>query len=96
VTKPYWQCHYWVVSDLVHGKTNGTDSSTYMLLLIDPDAPTPDDPKFAFWRHWVVSGLKPDAASASNENSPSVLTEFLGPGPKDESVHRLERCAVLR
>ncbi|KAG9249546.1 phosphatidylethanolamine-binding protein [Emericellopsis atlantica] len=70
-------------------EANSTESSTYMLLLIDPDAPTPDDPKFAFWRHWVVSGLRPDAAPASNEGSPSVLTEFLGPGPKDESApHR--------
>lgn len=57
-------------------------SYTYTFILTDPDAPTPDDPKFAFWRHWVLSGLRPqsvDAAAAASE-----LTAYLGPGPKDE------------
>ncbi|KAB8076491.1 phosphatidylethanolamine-binding protein [Aspergillus leporis] len=54
----------------------------YTLLLTDPDAPTPDDPKFAYWRHWVVSGLQP---SESPEASAKTLTEYLGPGPKDDS-----------
>jgi phosphatidylethanolamine-binding protein len=58
-----------------------------MLLLVDPDAPTPDDPKFAFWRHWVVSRLKPltSATGIVAEGKPP-LTEYLGPGPKDEYV----------
>ncbi|KAL4940080.1 hypothetical protein BDV06DRAFT_224432 [Aspergillus oleicola] len=56
-------------------------STTYTLLLIDPDAPTPDDPKFAYWRHWVVSGLKP---GDKIEDVPA-LTAYLGPGPKDDS-----------
>lgn len=55
-------------------------SKRYMLFLIDPDAPTPDDPKFAYWRHWVVSGLAPGQGMDSGK----VLTEYLGPGPKDE------------
>ncbi|KAL4874582.1 phosphatidylethanolamine-binding protein [Aspergillus karnatakaensis] len=60
---------------------NASGSQTYTLLLIDPDAPTPDDPKFAYWRHWVVSGLK---AGEKVENV-TALTEYLGPGPKDDS-----------
>ncbi|KAH8432765.1 YbhB/YbcL family Raf kinase inhibitor-like protein [Aspergillus melleus] len=56
-------------------------SKRYTLLLVDPDAPTPDEPKFAYWRHWVVSGLAPSGESDSKK----VLTEYLGPGPKDES-----------
>lgn len=58
------------------------ENATYSFILTDPDAPTPDDPKFAFWRHWVLSGLRPhgeDAAAAASE-----LTAYLGPGPKDE------------
>ncbi|ORY55699.1 phosphatidylethanolamine-binding protein [Pseudomassariella vexata] len=59
---------------------------SYTLILADPDAPTPDDPKFAFWRHWVVPGLHP----LSGENTvvaetKPALTAYLGPGPKDES-----------
>ncbi|KAL2816570.1 phosphatidylethanolamine-binding protein [Aspergillus granulosus] len=57
-----------------------SESQTYTLLFIDPDAPTPDDPKFAYWRHWVVSGLKP-----SENAEGKILTEYLGPGPKEDS-----------
>ncbi|KAL3458759.1 phosphatidylethanolamine-binding protein [Aspergillus heterothallicus] len=60
---------------------NASDAQTYTLLLVDPDAPTPDDPKFAYWRHWVVSGLKPSDGGSEGK----VLTEYLGPGPKDDS-----------
>ncbi|GAB1206030.1 hypothetical protein APSETT445_004711 [Aspergillus pseudonomiae] len=45
------------------------------------NAPTPDDPKFAYWRHWVVSGLQPSGAPETVQ----TLTEYLGPGPKDDS-----------
>ncbi|KAI0106628.1 PEBP-like protein [Daldinia grandis] len=55
--------------------------ASYLFILTDPDAPTPDDPKFAFWRHYVVSGLKP----AEKDGEGKVLTEYLGPGPKDDS-----------
>ncbi|KAL5357747.1 phosphatidylethanolamine-binding protein [Aspergillus floccosus] len=66
-------------------ETDDPDASRrYTLLLIDPDAPTPDDPKFAYWRHWVVSGLRPADAGDVTATA-TVLTEYLGPGPKDES-----------
>ncbi|TKX18322.1 hypothetical protein C1H76_9110 [Elsinoe australis] len=55
---------------------------TYTLLLADPDAPTPDDPKFAWWRHWVLSGLKPGTPA---EQTNDALTTYLSPGPKDDS-----------
>ncbi|KAL5382680.1 hypothetical protein PMIN06_002224 [Paraphaeosphaeria minitans] len=49
--------------------------------MIDPDAPTPDDPKFAYWRHWVVTRIPSDATVAAGE----ALTQYLAPGPKDDS-----------
>lgn len=66
------------------------NTSSYLFILTDPDAPTPDDPKFAFWRHWVVGGLEAtsggeDAVVAAALAKPA-LTEYLGPGPKDEYV----------
>ncbi|KAH0491124.1 hypothetical protein TgHK011_002567 [Trichoderma gracile] len=67
---------------------NAPEDASYMLLLVDPDAPTPDDPKFAFWRHWVLPGLKPLAGSGAHgvvAQTKPVLTEYLAPGPKDES-----------
>ncbi|RLL98484.1 hypothetical protein CFD26_102640 [Aspergillus turcosus] len=66
-------------------KSPSSASTSYTLLLVDPDAPTPDDPKFAFWRHWVVSGLKAETATATaTADGGTALTEYLGPGPKDE------------
>lgn len=61
----------------------GSADSEYLLMLVDPDAPTPDDPKFAFWRHWVVDGLQANGSAAAKQTKPT-LTEYLGPGPKDE------------
>ena len=56
------------------------------LLLIDPDAPTPDDPKFAYWRHWVVTGIPaPSGPDTSLVEAGRTLTAYLAPGPKDES-----------
>ncbi|KAF2635365.1 PEBP-like protein [Massarina eburnea CBS 473.64] len=62
----------------------GTSADTkYTFLLVDPDAPTPDDPKFAYWRHWVVSSILGTGEDVSKNGK--TLTEYLGPGPKDDS-----------
>ena len=55
-------------------------------MLVDPDAPTPEEPKFAYWRHWVVPGLQPTRGTDSElvAETKRPLTEYLGPGPKDE------------
>ncbi|PNP46809.1 phosphatidylethanolamine-binding protein [Trichoderma gamsii] len=68
------------------GEAGDSGEASYMLLLIDPDAPTPDDPKFAYWRHWVLPGLKPlTSADGIVAQTKPVLTEYLAPGPKDDS-----------
>lgn len=72
--------------------TTAATGRRFTLMLIDPDAPTPDDPKFAYWRHWVVINI-PSASEASGvESGPrcatamgKTLTQYLAPGPKDES-----------
>jgi phosphatidylethanolamine-binding protein (PEBP) family uncharacterized protein len=67
--------------------SNSGIAQSFTFLLIDPDAPTPDDPKFAYWRHWVVVNVP---SSGSGDGSGDVkdgktLTQYLAPGPKDES-----------
>lgn len=64
-----------------HHQSHVSSDTTYTLLLIDPDAPTPDDPKFAYWRHWVISRIPSGAAAAEGK----TLTQYLAPGPKDDS-----------
>jgi phosphatidylethanolamine-binding protein (PEBP) family uncharacterized protein len=61
-------------------------SQSFTFMLIDPDAPTPDDPKFAYWRHWVVSNIPSTVLNSSNIiNAGVTLTQYLAPGPKNES-----------
>ncbi|KAK7424137.1 hypothetical protein QQZ08_008743 [Neonectria magnoliae] len=67
-------------------ETDIVAGASYLLLLIDPDAPTPDDPRFAFWRHWVLSGLQPASADGQSvKQAKDALTKYLGPDPKDDS-----------
>ncbi len=65
-----------------------TTEQRFTLMLLDPDAPTPDDPKFAYWRHWVISNISiptnPEGEHVITGTG-KTLTEYLAPGPKDES-----------
>lgn len=75
------------IPSVTFSTSNPGSAQSFTFLLIDPDAPTPDDPKFAYWRHWVVTNISP---SGSGDESGDVkdgktLTQYLAPGPKDES-----------
>ncbi|KAK4235116.1 phosphatidylethanolamine-binding protein [Achaetomium macrosporum] len=72
--------------------TTSASGQKFTLMLIDPDAPTPDDPKFAYWRHWVVINISLPFDPSVSESKPRcvtttgrTLTQYLAPGPKDES-----------
>ncbi|KAK7730355.1 hypothetical protein SLS53_009055 [Cytospora paraplurivora] len=61
-------------------------NTAYTLVLVDPDAPTPDDPKYAFWRHWVLTGLEPlsgEGKVVAATKQPA--TSYHPPGPSKES-----------
>ncbi|TRM62209.1 phosphatidylethanolamine-binding protein [Schizophyllum amplum] len=69
--------------------------ATYTLVMLDPDAPSRDDPKFKSFRHWVITGLKaPAATSASTKNMAALkmktaTTPYRPPGPRPGSgLHR--------
>uniref|UniRef100_A0A8D1XEZ1 Phosphatidylethanolamine binding protein 4 n=2 Tax=Sus scrofa TaxID=9823 RepID=A0A8D1XEZ1_PIG len=34
------------------------DGATYILVMVDPDAPSRSSPKAQFWRHWLVTDIK--------------------------------------
>jgi phosphatidylethanolamine-binding protein (PEBP) family uncharacterized protein len=41
--------------------TPGTqDINQYTLIMVDPDAPSPDDPKMKEWLHWIVANIPAD------------------------------------
>ncbi|THU92231.1 PEBP-like protein, partial [Dendrothele bispora CBS 962.96] len=61
----------------------------FVIALIDPDAPTPDDPKFAQVRHfiggdYVISSTQP-SGTARLTNLSNALAEYVSPGPPDDS-----------
>jgi phosphatidylethanolamine-binding protein (PEBP) family uncharacterized protein len=65
-----------------------SSTATYTFMMIDPDAPTPDEPKFGYWRHWVVSSIALTSTTTSSDDITTrgrTLTPYLAPGPKDES-----------
>lgn len=59
--------------------------TSYTLMLVDPDAPTPDDPKFAFWRHWIINGLEPLSGEGTIVAATKpAATAYHPPGPTKE------------
>lgn len=38
-------------------KFAGSTDKHYSLLMVDPDAPSPDDPKMREWLHWIVVNI---------------------------------------
>jgi len=56
----------------------------YTLAMVDPDAPSKDDPKYREWRHWLVINIPGDDIHRGD-----VLTPYAGPAPpKGTGFHR--------
>lgn len=75
-----------VTPNLSFQREADVDSNTaYTLMLVDPDAPTPDDPKYAFWRHWVITGLEPLSGEGNVvAATKQPVTSYHPPGPTKE------------
>ncbi|CAG0906335.1 unnamed protein product, partial [Darwinula stevensoni] len=59
-------------------------SSLYTLVMADPDAPTPRDPKFRELLHWMVINIP-----GNNVTSGDTVVEYIGSGPPQNSeAHR--------
>ncbi|PSR80160.1 phosphatidylethanolamine-binding protein [Coniella lustricola] len=72
------------------GEDDTNPHATYTLMLVDPDAPTPEDPKYAFWRHWVMTGLQPLSGDSNLVAATKFpVTAYHPPDPKaDSHPHR--------
>ncbi|BFZ62155.1 hypothetical protein YB2330_003237 [Saitoella coloradoensis] len=85
----------------------GEDDATYSLILTDPDAPSREDPKWAQYIHWGVSGVKfgniesfAANAAESGELGPidfsgfKTIKPYEGPAPPEKTgFHRY--CFIL-
>jgi hypothetical protein len=57
----------------------GKPGKKYTLVMIDPDAPNPDNPVAAEWRHWVVSNVP--AGEVFSNQSVYQLSPYQPPDP---------------
>ncbi|XP_053125461.1 phosphatidylethanolamine-binding protein 4 isoform X3 [Hemicordylus capensis] len=66
------------------------ENKEYVLIMVDPDAPSRATPKYRFWRHWLVSNIK--GADLKNGNlQGNVLSDYLRPTPPPKSgFHRYQ------
>ena len=70
----------------------------YTLMLVDPDAPSPAEPTFRAWLHWLVVDIPGGAGKGPQAGR--TLTAYKGPAPP-KGVHRCAprqvlRCACMR
>lgn len=64
----------------------------YTLLLTDPDAPNPSDPKFGEWQHWCVINCPGGDVTLGDTTTP-----YFGPAPgKEGGRHRYILVAYLQ
>ncbi|XP_008061762.1 phosphatidylethanolamine-binding protein 4 [Carlito syrichta] len=72
------------------------DGSTYILMMVDPDAPSRADPRFKYWRHWLVADINGSTMRNGNIEG-SVLTEYGAPTPPPQTgFHRYQFFLYLQ
>uniref|UniRef100_K7ECQ6 Phosphatidylethanolamine binding protein 4 n=1 Tax=Ornithorhynchus anatinus TaxID=9258 RepID=K7ECQ6_ORNAN len=62
----------------------------YVLMMVDPDAYSRADPKFRYWRHWLVTEIQGSDLQAGKPKG-HVLAKYYPPGPPRRSgYHRYQ------
>lgn len=60
------------------------ESEYYTLAMVDPDAPSRENPKFREWHHWLVGNIQ-----GGDMEKSEVLSDYIGSGPpKGTGLHR--------
>lgn len=63
---------------------NAENDAFYTLLLVDPDAPSRQNPKYREYRHWLVMNIPGTSIDQGDE-----VIGYMGSGPpKDTGLHR--------
>merc|ERR1712114_73999 len=64
------------------------DDKVYTLAMVDPDAPSRDDPKAAQWLHWLVVNIPGDKLkNGEGIDFGKTLMQHNGPSPPKGSAH---------
>lgn len=66
------------------------DAKKYLIVMVDPDAPSRSDPEYRFWRHWVMLDISGSSLKSGTPQG-TTLTEYNGPSPPPKSgPHRYQ------
>uniref|UniRef100_A0A7S2XZZ8 Phosphatidylethanolamine-binding protein n=1 Tax=Fibrocapsa japonica TaxID=94617 RepID=A0A7S2XZZ8_9STRA len=63
----------------------GEAGELYTIIMVDPDAPSPENPRYGEWLHWIVSNVPGGKNSAAGD----TVMEYMGPSPP-YGKHRYE------
>ncbi|KAI9120355.1 hypothetical protein K1719_007388 [Acacia pycnantha] len=58
-------------------------TNLYTLVMVDPDAPSPSEPTFREWLHWIVV----DIPEGSDATQGKEVVSYMGPNPR-RGIHR--------
>uniref|UniRef100_A0A8I6GL87 Phosphatidylethanolamine binding protein 4 n=3 Tax=Rattus norvegicus TaxID=10116 RepID=A0A8I6GL87_RAT len=72
------------------------DGAQYLLVMVDPDAPSRSNPRMKYWRHWVVSNITgTDMKSGSIRGN--IITDYQPPTPPPTTgLHRYQFFVYLQ
>ncbi|XP_061449038.1 phosphatidylethanolamine-binding protein 4 isoform X2 [Rhineura floridana] len=78
----------WTSPDVIYQQAD--ENKNYILIMVDPDAPSRANPKYRFWRHWAVVDIR--GADLKNGNLQGhVLTDYHRPKPPSHrGYHRYQ------
>ncbi|XP_078285022.1 phosphatidylethanolamine-binding protein 4 [Rhinoraja longicauda] len=66
------------------------EDAMYVLVMVDPDAPSRNNPTFRYWRHWLVSEIQGRHLQLGEVRG-TVLTAYRPPNPPSgTSYHRYQ------
>ncbi|XP_031298076.1 phosphatidylethanolamine-binding protein 4 isoform X1 [Camelus dromedarius] len=72
------------------------DGATYILVMVDPDAPSRSSPKARFWRHWLVTDIK-GSDIRKGKIQGQELSPYEPPSPPAQSgFHRYQFFVYLQ
>ncbi|KAL0567636.1 hypothetical protein V5O48_014355 [Marasmius crinis-equi] len=68
-------------------RANGTlqANASYVLAIVDPDAPTPQNTSISQFRHFLGGGFQVDNSTSQLQNTSAALSDFAPPTPPDGS-----------
>jgi len=53
----------------------------YSLVCVDPDAPSPEHPRFRHWLHWLVINIPGNGGEHVDTHQGNTLAPYIGPSP---------------